>query len=231
MTVHPDGPDGPLNEYKATATSLTGAFLTATTSFAVVWLVHWAKAGPGGSFNKGRALIVMSVLVGAAILLYTWARRQLLKNLRSNAVSNESALVRNLQAFDASTSAALVLVQEVELVARGYRITTPLPPVTRMDGDGQSRKCARIRRCLKGAFAAAIPPFLDACADLRDLISEDDLDKYLDVYEITYQDITEAYLGFSTTEFEDSESLKALRILQARLTILRRVALCALLAM
>jgi hypothetical protein len=100
-----------------------------------------------------------------------------------------------------------------------------------MDEDGSSRKCARIRRCLKGAFAASIPPFLDACSDLRDLISEDDLDKYLDVYEITYQDITEAYLGFSTSEFEDSESLKALRILQARLNILRRVALCALLSM
>jgi hypothetical protein len=84
---------------------------------------------------------------------------------------------------------------------------------------------------LKAAFAASIPPFLDACSDLRDLISEDDLDKYLDVYEVTYQDITEAYIGFSTTEFEDPEGLKALRILQARLQILRRVAMCALLSM
>ena len=231
MQVNPEGPHESLNEYKATATSLTGAFLTATTSFAVVWLVHWARAGHAGNLSKGRALIVLSVLVGAAIVLYAWARRQWLQNLRQNAVNSASALVTNLQAFDASTSAALILVQEVELVSRGYRITTPLPPVSRMDEDGQSRKCARIRRCLKGAFAASIPPFLDACSDLRDLISEDDLDKYLDVYEITYQDITEAYLGFSTSEFEDSESLKALRILQARLNILRRVALCALLSM
>jgi hypothetical protein len=174
--------------------------------------------------------MVLSILVGAAILLYAWARRQWLQNLRQNAVNGASTLVTNLQAFDASTSAALILVQEVELVSRGYAISTPMPPISRLDQDGQGRRCARIRRCLKGAFAASIPPFLDACSDLRDLISEDDLDKYLDVYEITYQDIQEAYLGFSTTEFEDAESLKALRILQARLNILRRVALCALLS-
>jgi hypothetical protein len=229
--VATDGPHEPLDEYKATATSVTGAFLTATTSFAVVWLTHWARAGRASGFSKGRALIVISMLIGAAIVLYAYARRQWLQNLRQNAVNSASTLATNLQAFDASTSAALILVQEVELISRGYRISTPLPPISRLDEDVQGRRCARIRRCLKGAFAASIPPFLDACSDLRDLISEDDLDKYLDVYEITYQDITEAYLGFSTTEFEDAESLKALRILQARLNILRRVALCALLSM
>ncbi|KIW07704.1 hypothetical protein, variant [Verruconis gallopava] len=231
MQTSADGTNEPLNEYKATATSVTGAFLTATTSFAVVWLIHWARAGRARGFSTGRALIVLSVLIAAAMVLYAWARRRWLQNLRQNAVNSASVLVTNLQAFEASTSAALILVQEVELVSKGYRIGTPLPPISRMDDDGQGRRCARIRRCLKGAFAASIPPFLDACSDLRDLISEDDLDKYLDVYEITYQDITEAYQGFSTSEFEDPESLKALRILQARLNILRRVALCALLSM
>jgi hypothetical protein len=210
---------------------MAGAFLTATTSFAIVWLVNWSRAGRVSGFSKGRALIVVSVLVGLAIVLYVWARRKWLQNLRQNAVNAASTLVTNLQAFDASTSAALVLVQEVELISRGYRISTPLPPISRLDEDSQGRRCARIRRSLKGAFAASIPPFLDACSDLRDLISEDDLDKYLDVYEITYQDIQEAYIGFSTSEFKDGESLKTLRILQARLNILRRVALCALLSM
>lgn len=209
-TVHLDGTAESLNEYKAGATSVTGALLTATTSFAVVWLLHWSKAGRVGGFSKGRALVVVSIFVGLAIVLYAYARRQWLHNLRQNAVTSANGLVTNLQAFDASTSAALLLVQEVELVSRGYRISTPLPPISRLDDGGHGRRCSRIRRCLKGAFAASIPPFLDACRDLRDLVAEDDLDKYLDVYEITYQDIQEAYLGFSTSEFDDMESLKAL---------------------
>jgi len=88
-----------------------------------------------------------------------------------------------------------------------------------------------MRRCLGNAFAANIPPLHQACDDLRNLISQDDLEKYLDVYDITYQDIQEASLGFSDGEFDDLESLKTLRILQARFSTLRRVFLCSLLSL
>jgi hypothetical protein len=45
-----------------------------------------------------------------------------LQTLRQQTVENASALVTNLQAFEASTSSALALIQEVELVSRGYRL-------------------------------------------------------------------------------------------------------------
>lgn len=223
------GSGAQLEEFRATATSVTGALLTATTSFATVWLIHWSKTQPG--FNKRRALVVIGGFLLLAILLYSYARRQWLHYLRQNAVVAASNLVTNLQAIDASTSAGLSLVQEVELVSRGYRLSTPLPPITRMDEKGPGRRCARLRRTLRNAFAENIPPFLQACETLREYIPQDDLEKYLEVYDITYQNIQEAQLSFSTDEFEDNDSLKTLRILQARLGTLRQVLLCSLLSL
>lgn len=51
------------------------------------------------------------------------------------------------------------------------------------------------------------------------------------MYDINNPDLQEAALGYSETEFEDAETLKVLRILQYRLSTLRRVYLCSLLAL
>ncbi|KAF2400530.1 hypothetical protein EJ06DRAFT_433779 [Trichodelitschia bisporula] len=220
-----------LGEFNVASTSVRGAIVTAAIAFGIVWLIHWSRGGRLGGFSRGRLSIIVSVFLVLAVVLYAYARRQWLQYLRKNAVSAASTLVTNLQAFDSSSSAALMLIQEVELVSRGYRISNPLPPITRLEERGQTRRCGRLRRCLRGAFSTNIPPLLEACGNLRELISEDDLEKYLDIYDINDQDIQEAYHGFSLSEFEDLESLKALRILQARLTVLRRVFLCSLLSL
>lgn len=65
---------------------------------------------------------------------------------------------------------------------------------------------------------------------MKQLIQEEDLEKYLDVYEISNPDLQEAAQGYSASEFDDPESLKALRTWQYRLSTLRRVYLCSLLA-
>jgi hypothetical protein len=57
------------------------------------------------------------------------------------------------------------------------------------------------------------------------------LEKYLDVYDISNPDLQEAAQGYSESEFEDPETLKVLRTLQYRLSTLRRVYLCSLLAL
>lgn len=62
-------------------------------------------------------------------------------------------------------------------------------------------------------------------------MEEEDLEKFLDVYDISNPDLQEASLSYSESEFEDAETLKALRVLQYRLSTLRRVYLCSLLAL
>ena len=73
--------------------------------------------------------------------------------------------------------------------------------------------------------------FVEQCGALKQLIEEDDLEKYLDVYDVSNPDLQEASQGYSESEFEDAETLKVLRTLQYRLTTLRRVYMCSLLAL
>lgn len=216
-------------DFKVAAINLTGAVLTGATAFILVWLVHYSRTRTG--LSKGRLLATLVLFVLVATTSYGYMRRQWLQYLRQQSVQGASILVTNLQAFEASTSAALALVQEVELVSRGYRLSSPLPPISRLEEKGQARRCHRLRRSLRAAFAEVIPLVAEQCGILKQLVEEDDLEKYLDVYEISNPDLQEAGQGYSDTEFEDAETVKALRILQYRCSILRRVYLCTLLAL
>jgi hypothetical protein len=113
------GGPGP-QEFKVATISPTGAALTGTTAFMLVWLVHWSRRQPG--FSKSRSFLVLAVFAAVATAVYGYTRRQWLQYLRQEAVEGASAVVTNLQAFEASTSSALALIQEVELVSRGYRL-------------------------------------------------------------------------------------------------------------
>ncbi|KAJ4325866.1 hypothetical protein N0V94_000428 [Neodidymelliopsis sp. IMI 364377] len=227
----PNYPNGgrPGPEFKVATISPTGATLTAATAFTLVWLIHWSRQRSG--FSKARFVVVFVVFTVVATASYAYIRRQWLQTLRHQAVENASALVTNLQAFEASTSSALALIQEVELVSRGYRLSMPLPPISRIEEKGQARRCQRLRRSLRAAFAAIIPVLSRECQTLKRLVLEDDIEKYLDVYEISNPDLQEAAQGYSESEFEEAGSLKALRTLQYRLSTLRRVYLCSLLAL
>ena len=107
----------------------------------------------------------------------------------------------------------------------------PLPPISRIEEKGQARRCQRLRRSLWAAYATMIPILSEQCQVLRRQVQEDDIEKYLDVYEISNPDLQEAALGYNESEFEDIESIKALRTWQYRLSTLRRVYLCSLLAL
>lgn len=63
------------------------------------------------------------------------------------------------------------------------------------------------------------------------MVDENDLERYLDVYDVSNPDLQDAAQGYAESEFEDNESLKALRVLQYRLSTLRRVYLCSLLSL
>jgi hypothetical protein len=88
-------------------------------AFALVWLIHWSKKAPNNTVRYS-LLLVEFTIVGC--LLYIYMRRQWLQYLRQRAVETASALVTNLNAFEASSASAIAFVQEVELVSRGYRM-------------------------------------------------------------------------------------------------------------
>lgn len=214
------------------ATSVYGATATAICAFALVYLIHWARSGRDGATSKGRLALVLVLFVVVAFVGYGYIRRQWLKFLRHSAVAEVTALTANWQAFEVSASSALSLIQEVELVSKGYRLSTPLPPASRVEDQTTSRRCARLRKSLYKAYSTIIPSCIGTCDTLRSLIDQDDLEKYFEIYDINTQDAKEATGPEPLSVLDDDgESLKSLRVLSYRATVLRRVMLCSLMAL
>jgi CHASE3 domain sensor protein len=67
-------------------------------------------------------VIFLALLVGFVVISYAYMRRQWLQYLRQQSLAEVSEFVAKSQEFDTVVAGALTLVQEVELVSRGYRM-------------------------------------------------------------------------------------------------------------
>ncbi|KAJ5142657.1 uncharacterized protein N7515_001444 [Penicillium bovifimosum] len=208
-----------------------GALVTAFTSFSIAWLLHWTRSRPGSgiSFKKVGVLLIIVPTVG--VLFYAFAKRQWLKYLRHQAVEAAGAFIANAQGFDSAASASVVFIQEVELVSRGYRISTPLPPISRLEDQVQTRRCLRLRRAVSECFYSMLARYIESQNTLRPLTDEGDLAKYYDIYDIGLEELEAIEASLSNRTNEDQYSLRALRTLFGKLYSVRKSVLCCLLAL
>lgn len=106
-----------------------------------------------------------------------------------------------------------------------------MPPISRIEDRTQTRKCVRLRRGLKRTYADVLPAYNQVCTVVKGFSEQTDLEKYYDIYDISDFDMSDALLGFTEEEFDDPESLRTLKILAARFYTIRKLFLCALLAL
>lgn len=109
--------------------------------------------------------------------------------------------------------------------------SAPLPPVSRIEDKAQTRKCARLRKNLRITLSEVLDSYIQVSTVVRGFAEQTDLEKYLDIYEISDFDISDANRGFGEDEFEDNESLRTLKIVTSRFHTVRKVFLCSLLAL
>ncbi|KAI9803501.1 MAG: hypothetical protein M1825_001844 [Sarcosagium campestre] len=213
------------------AINLTGASLTAVGAFVLAWTLYWARGGRDPKLSIGRITLVFFIFAAATTVLYAYIRRRWLLFSRQHAVECASRYVETSQSFDAVASATIALIQEVELVSRGYRISSPLPPISRLEERSQSRRCSRLRHTLYSCLSSILAVYADGCTSLRPLAEEVDLDKYFDIYDLNSIDIQEVGSPIAEFESEQGESLKGLRTLLHQLYTRRKFFLCCLLAL
>lgn len=108
-------------EYGPAAVSIRGAVISAAVAFALVWIINWAR-GVDNTFSKSRLCFVVGAGLIAGLLCYGYIRRQWLQHLRHQTLSTSSDFVTNAHAFEATSTATLTMIQEVELISRGYRM-------------------------------------------------------------------------------------------------------------
>lgn len=113
--------DGPPVAHMNNPTT-TGLILTASGAVILAWLVSWVYSGGYAHLTKKRVLVTVALLVVAAIFSRAYIKHQWLRYLQEQAVTEVSTLVSRSQDFDSASSAAAALIQEVELVSRGYRM-------------------------------------------------------------------------------------------------------------
>ncbi|KAM7224292.1 Vezatin [Rhypophila decipiens] len=208
----------------------TGLLVTAVGAVLVAWIISWVYTGGYSHLTKKRVIFAAFLLVATVLVGNVYVRQRWLKYLRDQALAEVNTFVSRSQDFDSASSAALSLIQEVELVSRGYRLSAPLPPISRIEGRSQSRRCGRLRKVLRGRLAEMIKSCIEVSTVVKGFSEQLDLEKYYDVYDISDLDISDAMQGFTESELEDAESLRMLKIAAARFHTLRRIFLCALLA-
>jgi hypothetical protein len=101
---------------------MLGLVLTSTGALTVAWTISWVYYGGYSHISKKRVLFTAGLLVVAALLSHAYIRQQWLRYLREQAMTEVTSFVSMSQDLDSASSAAANLIQEVELVSRGYRM-------------------------------------------------------------------------------------------------------------
>jgi Mysoin-binding motif of peroxisomes len=102
--------------------TLAGAAVTAVLAFILAWLTHWTRGESDFIAGRGRIAVFLIVMAVFVIVGYAYIRRQWLQYLRKQTLEEITEFVGSAHDFDTAAAGALTLVQEVELVSRGYRM-------------------------------------------------------------------------------------------------------------
>ncbi|KAF9965424.1 hypothetical protein BGZ70_004888, partial [Mortierella alpina] len=97
-----------------------------------------------------RPLLGRSVAVSLALASSAWMLRILAT--QNQALRSLQLLVNQCQALDAKVNRAIMVIQEIELVSRGYRLSTPLAPISRIEQASKTRRCNMVRARLVAAL-------------------------------------------------------------------------------
>lgn len=112
-------PETPQDELVPTS---TGLLATAAAALVVAWVVRWVYTGGYAHLTKKRVAFSAAMLVAVASVSHIYIRQQWLRYLKKQALAEVNTFVSKSHDFDSASSATLSLIQEVELVSRGYRM-------------------------------------------------------------------------------------------------------------
>jgi hypothetical protein len=105
-----------------TAATPEGLVVTFVAIFAVAAVAKWIHSGGYAHLTKKRVAFSALLLLAVGAVSQAYLRQQWLRYLRTQALAEVTTFVARSQDFDSASSAALSLIQEVELVSRGYRM-------------------------------------------------------------------------------------------------------------
>ncbi|KAI0890491.1 Mysoin-binding motif of peroxisomes-domain-containing protein [Annulohypoxylon maeteangense] len=223
-------PSQPENEPNFHGLTASGAVAAAVFGFGAASLARWFVLG--GFMPTWKRLLVSTVVTSLALLVArTYVRRQLLRNIQKQGLVEASAFFSLSREYDCANSAALNFVMEVELVARGYRLSTPIPPISRLENNGQNVKCLQLRNALRNSLTEVISKYYTIAFTIWGFAEQTELMQLQSQYQFTVTDVVERFQVFSRADPQNAEKLQPLKDAAFLFHDIRKMFLSGLLAL
>ncbi|GAB5591486.1 hypothetical protein Unana1_06386 [Umbelopsis nana] len=126
--------------------------------------------------------ITSSLSLSVTFMFYRNMRRKSLRQCHMSALRNLTHLIKQCRLLDTRVNRILNMIQEIELVSRGYRITTPLPPISRIEQNSKHRRCQETRKKLYILLNRAIFKLNCSIANVTSLVDESTVLHLYDLY-------------------------------------------------
>src|SRR5262249_17250278 len=155
-----------------------------------------------------------TLVLGAVlfITLRTIVWRDGSQRLQRNIIDAVLQMITTTHSLDSLSRATFTMIQELEIVARGYGIVQVLPPVSRLQEQTVDRRCPLLRHALADGLKLVHNQFIASHRTLQPFCDLEDVARYHEIYNVSPQDMAEAEDDFSAC-FQDQTSLKGLRYL------------------
>lgn len=154
-------------------------------------------------------------------------RRTAIRQLYQIALSKVQAFIDHSDTLDTKVHRVLITIQEIELVSRGYRLSTPLSPISRIEQNSKQRKCIQLRNRLSTVLRRAFITYEEGIIDLMDVVNKSNLATLYDMYNVH----SIASLSAMNEEGDEVYSLDQLKKLAQLMHLKRRECMVHFLAL
>ena len=135
------------------------------------------------------------------------------------------------ETLDSKVHRTLITIQEIELVSRGYRLSTPLSPISRIEQTSKSRRCTVLRNRLAAMLRRAFIVYEEAIIDLVDHVNKNNLSRLYDMYNVRSVASLSSIGVVEEDNSNDGVSVERLRTLAQLMHAKRRECMMQLLAL
>ncbi|KAG2182455.1 hypothetical protein INT43_007385 [Umbelopsis isabellina] len=138
---------------------------------------HWQSFG-----QVAPVAVTSTISLSATFMVYRNIRRMSLRQTHSTALGHIKQLIRQCRLLDSKVNRIINMIQEIELVSRGYRITKPLSPISRIEQNSKIRRCEETRKKLYILLSRAILKFDESIVALTPLVDDSTVLHLYDLY-------------------------------------------------
>ncbi|KAI0203826.1 Mysoin-binding motif of peroxisomes-domain-containing protein [Astrocystis sublimbata] len=208
----------------------SGVVAAAVFGFCLASLSRWYYLG-GFPPSWQRLLASVALTVVLLYVVRAYVRRQILRNIQRQGLVESAAFFSLSHDYDCANSAALNFIMEVELVARGYRLSTPIPPISRIEKNGQNVKCVQLRNAVRTSLTEMISTYYQTAFLIWGFAEQTELLQLQSQYQFTVADVVERFRLFTNGDVQDGDKLQSLKDAAYLFHDIRKVFLSGLLAL